>query len=145
MIVQAAYAGDLLYILSLTFSKISLLILLQLITPVKVQVHFILASEAAFLVWGLSALVAVAFQCQVPRVWATMSNQCFHTVSRTPDSCNMFYNLTSIQVAFWNYFGVTNIITEGILLLGPIVIIWNLQMPLVRKLVIFWCFAVRIW
>ncbi|CAD6581439.1 MAG: hypothetical protein ASARMPREDX12_000463 [Alectoria sarmentosa] len=77
--IWAAYAGDLLYILSLTFSKISLLALLKLLTP----------------------------------------------------------------IAFWNYFGVFNIVTEGTLVMLPIVIIWNVQMPLGRKLIIVWCFAVR--
>ena len=144
MTVQAAYAGDLLYILSLTFSKISLLILLRLITPVRLQGQFISALGAALLLWGLTALLAAAFQCQVPRVWEILGNQCFHVVSSRPDSFYTIHILISIQVSFWNYFGVTNIITEGILVVLPIIIFWNLQMPLVRKIMIVCCFAVRI-
>lgn len=52
--------------------------------------------------------------------------------------------LKSCQVAFWNSFGVINVITEGILVMLPVLIVWNLQMPLLRKLLIIWCFAVRI-
>ena len=144
MTVQAAYAGDLLYILSLTFSKISVLLLLRLITPVRLQIQFISALGATLLLWGLTALLAAAFQCQVPRVWGILSNGCFQMVFSRPKFFDMIHILIFTQVSFWNYFEVTNMITEGILVVLPIIIFWNLQMPWVRKMVIVWCFAVRI-
>lgn len=81
MRVQAAYAGDLLYILSLTFSKISLLMLLRLLTPVRKQINAISSLGTAIFLWSLASLLSAAFQCHTPRVWAFIGNQCFQKVS----------------------------------------------------------------
>ena len=73
-----------------------------------------------------------------------MSNQCFHMVFSRPDPFEIYNLLTPIQITFWSCFGVLNIVTESILVVLPMVIIWNVQMPLGRKAMIVWCFAVRI-
>ena len=126
------------------FSKFSALILLRLLTPVKLQIQLVSGLGATIILWGLTGLLAAAFQCRVPRVWETMSNQCFHTVFSGSYSFKIIDILTPIQITFWRCFGVLNIVTECILVMLPMLIIWNVQMPLGRKAVIVWCFAVRI-
>ena len=62
------------------FSKLSLIMLLRMITPVKRQLQLISGLGVTIALWGFSALVAAIFQCKVPRGWATLSIRCFHTV-----------------------------------------------------------------
>ena len=50
----------------------------------------------------------------------------------------------TLQIAFWTYFETVNIITDSMLVLLPLGIIWNLQARKARKAIIFGCFAVRI-
>lgn len=50
----------------------------------------------------------------------------------------------SRQIAFWSYFETVNIITDLMLILLPLSIVWGLQARKARKAIIFGCFAVRI-
>ena len=47
-------------------------------------------------------------------------------------------------MAFWTYFETVNIITDFMLVLLPLGIIWGVQARKARKAIIFGCFAVRI-
>lgn len=49
-----------------------------------------------------------------------------------------------IQVAFWNYVGVVNVLTDLPLLVLPVIIIWSVNVDLKRKVTVFGCFAPRI-
>ena len=50
----------------------------------------------------------------------------------------------TLQTAFWTYFETVNIITDVMLILLPLGIIWKLQARKARKAIIFGCFAVRV-
>ena len=76
-----AYISDLLYILSLTFSKFAVLLLIHRITPVNVHQLLISGTAVIALLWSLTGLLAAAFQCQVPRTWEVLQEKCFDQVS----------------------------------------------------------------
>lgn len=78
---QTAYAGDLLYILSLTFSKSAVLLLIHRITPVNVHQLLISGTAVITLLWSSTGLLAAAFQCQVPRTWEILQGKCVDQVS----------------------------------------------------------------
>lgn len=78
---QTAYAGNVFYILTLTLSKSSMIFLLKLLTPVKLQLNIINALGVATALWGISALFVAIFECHVPKVWASFNNRCINFVS----------------------------------------------------------------
>ncbi|MCJ1310347.1 hypothetical protein MMC25_004011 [Agyrium rufum] len=120
------YAGGLLYVLSLTFSKISIQLLLYSLTPVASHVCLALTLGALIVTWGVSAVFSAAFRCHTPLIWHTIGGQCFH------------------QNAFWTYFGISNIIIEATLVALPVVIIGSTQMPIQRKISIGVYFMTRL-
>ena len=77
---QTAYAGDILYILSLSFSKFAVLLLIHRITPVNAHQLLISGAAVISLLWSLTGLFAAAFQCQVPRIWEILEGKCFGQV-----------------------------------------------------------------
>ncbi|MCJ1246644.1 hypothetical protein MMC30_003853 [Trapelia coarctata] len=123
---KSTYAGDLLFVLSLMLSKVSILVFLKSLTPVEAHVRYIYGLGALIVVWSVISLLAAAFQCSLPKVWATLSPQCFN------------------QRAFWTYFGISNIATELLLIILPIFIIAPINASISRKLLIISCFSARI-
>ncbi|KKA18757.1 hypothetical protein T310_7279 [Rasamsonia emersonii CBS 393.64] len=77
-------------------------------------------------VWGVVSEFAVAFQCHLPKPWDYIHNTCFN------------------RVAWWNFFGVVNILTEAVLIIHPVVIVSPLRTTLGKKIGIVSCFAGRI-
>lgn len=77
---QTAYAGDILYIISLSFSKFAVLLLIHRITPVNAHQLLISGAAVISLLWSLTGLFAAAFQCQVPKIWEILEGKCFGQV-----------------------------------------------------------------
>ncbi|KAK0510420.1 hypothetical protein JMJ35_006852 [Cladonia borealis] len=123
---QTGYAGDLLFIINLCFAKISVLILLWTISPVRIHHRMAQIIGVIIIVWALTSEFVAAFQCSIPDTWASLGNNCIN------------------HNAFWTYFGVMNIITDAALVFLPLFIIKNLQMDGKRKFSIFCCFGARV-
>ena len=77
---QTAYACHILYILSLSFSKFAVLLLIHRITPVNAHQLLISGAAVISLLWSLTGLFAAAFQYQVPRIWEILEGECFGEV-----------------------------------------------------------------
>ncbi|MCJ1361828.1 hypothetical protein MMC16_000928 [Acarospora aff. strigata] len=123
---KAGYAADLSFIPTLCFAKISVHFLLRSITPVAYQRKLVLTIGATTLVWAVISELVAAFQCHLLSTWRYIDNKCID------------------RVAFWNYFGVLNILTDFPLLVLPLIVIWGVNVDLKRKIIIFGCFAPRI-
>lgn len=78
---KALYANDLLYILSLSLSKISVLELLQGLAVV--DKHKTIAKWTSYFVgiWTLAIIIPPLFRCSLPQVWNSQSNNCINMVS----------------------------------------------------------------
>ena len=77
---QAGYSSDLLLIMCLGVSKISILILLLQISPVILH-RTLAAMLGGFIVtWSISSLLASAFQCDLPSAWMIVEGRCFNQV-----------------------------------------------------------------
>ena len=63
---QAGYAADLLYIIALAISKLSILVLLWQTTPICVYRRMALAARSLVETWTLASFFAIVFQCSVP-------------------------------------------------------------------------------
>jgi hypothetical protein len=78
---QSTYAADLLYIVNLCLVKLSVIVLLHNITPVKFHKRLGLVLGIVTVLWALSAVFATAFQCRLPNPWMTIGNRCYSRVS----------------------------------------------------------------
>ncbi|KAI9881206.1 MAG: hypothetical protein M1830_007184 [Pleopsidium flavum] len=123
---RSGFAADLLYIANLCFAKLSVLLLLQSITPVALHKRSALAVEATTAFWAVTGEFVAAFQCHLPAPWKFIGNTCIN------------------RAAFWSYFGILNILLDLTLILLPLGIVWELKVDLKRKAVIIACFVPRI-
>jgi len=77
---KSEYSVDIFYILSLTLSKVSVLLLLQLITPVRTHIRVIYTLGCLILVWGITSFFVAVFQCKAPDVWQILGQNCINEV-----------------------------------------------------------------
>jgi len=123
---KTGYASDILYVISLGLSKVSVLFLLLQISPeMGHERRFLQANGVFVLVWALVGIFAAAFQCKTPETWQIIKGSC---VKRT---------------AFWDYFGITNIISEVLLIGFPIYVLLDVKLR-TQKLVLVGCFGSRV-
>ena len=118
---QAGYCSDILYIASMLVSKISILVLLNQITPMRMHKNFIFGVGGVILCWNLASLFAAAFQCRLPDPWRLFSPHCLDRV-RPKSSRSMTRNLTrlaDLSLEFfleilWHYQYTYRIFFDGI-------------------------------
>lgn len=126
-LMKASYANDLLYVLVLALTKLSILVFLNALTPVRLHKTVIWSLFGLMAAWGVSSLLVAAFQCHAPAVWDfSDSSRC---ISRR---------------AFWNFFDISNIVLDASLIVLPIIIVATLQAKIGSKALIMSCFASRI-
>ncbi|OCL01218.1 hypothetical protein AOQ84DRAFT_268980, partial [Glonium stellatum] len=123
---QSLYASSLLFIATVWLAKTAVAFQVRQLTPVPWQLHLTLGFAGFLSVWGLTALFVASFQCGLPHPYQMLGNRCFN------------------RAAFWDYFGVTNIITDLILILLPVNVLWKIQINRGRKAAILSCFASRL-
>ncbi|KAI9702963.1 MAG: hypothetical protein M1836_008177 [Candelina mexicana] len=125
---KTAYSSELLYIVTLFISKISVLMLLRQITfraiaPLHRRLVFILGSVLTM--WSVASAISSAFQCRLPTVWMVLGEDCFD------------------QFSFWMSYGVLNILTDAALIVLPIYAVWHVQLTVKERWIVVGCFALR--
>lgn len=80
ILMKGYYASNFLYIASLCFAKLSLIIYLYNIVVQRVQRRVVLGIGIFIAVWSLGSLIAVAFQCGLPKPWEMMTLHCYNSV-----------------------------------------------------------------
>jgi hypothetical protein len=78
---KVGYAASLLYIAALACAKVSTLTLLLALTPLAGHRKPIIMVAGLVVAWGVCALIASAFQCNLPHTWAYQTGKCFNQVS----------------------------------------------------------------
>lgn len=90
---KSQYAANLLFILTLVLAKLSGTMSLHSMAQ-RGQKMIIHGCEIIVGLWGFTAFLVAAFQCQLPLPWNYNNRQC---IDRT---------------AFWTYYSVANILTD---------------------------------
>ncbi|RAO66905.1 uncharacterized protein BHQ10_002917 [Talaromyces amestolkiae] len=125
-ITEAAMAANVLYVVSLALSKLSLLRLLVKISP-NLRHHQVMNGISLFVIlFTFISIFVVSFSCSVPKTWDYASGRC---INRT---------------VWWIVFDAYNIITEAALIFMPLYIIGLVQWPISRKVVVSTPFVLRI-
>jgi hypothetical protein len=83
---KALYVSELFYVLTLCLAKLSLIVLLYFLSQLTSHRPKVLATGGAIVIWALTSIFAVSFQCRTPDVWNIVSGSCIDTVSLAYDS-----------------------------------------------------------
>jgi len=75
------YASELLYISSLCFSKLSIIVLFYNVVVLRTHRFFVFGFGICIFTWSVASAAAVALQCELPKPWEMMTLRCFNTVS----------------------------------------------------------------
>ena len=126
VLLQAEYAGCMLYLANMGCSRISVCFLVKKILPGERATRFMWYLTIFSMLWVLSGIFVTAFPCSVPRPW------------------DFFRGSGCINVKTWiNYVGISNIIIEVIVVSVPL-FVWNLRLSAGKKVSISLVFLSRL-
>ncbi|KAI1084205.1 hypothetical protein F5B20DRAFT_524031 [Whalleya microplaca] len=123
---KSYYAANVLFIASQALSKLSAIFFIRVISPITLHRALSWVLTVATLVWALTSIPILLFQCNTPKIWSLLTNDCIN------------------QGSMWNYINVVNILLDVCLIWFSITVVWKLQTRLKRKVVVSSCFATRI-
>ncbi|KAI2635819.1 hypothetical protein GGS26DRAFT_589485 [Hypomontagnella submonticulosa] len=115
---KAGYARDLLFLLCLGFSKLSVYESMRALSPNRSHLRWAHVVGAFVVIWAVTSFLGTAFQCGIHGPWDRSSTVCFN------------------QDAFLRYVYSISILTDAILIAFPIAIIYPLHMALMLRLAI---------
>ncbi|KAF7889638.1 uncharacterized protein EAF02_002053 [Botrytis sinoallii] len=125
-ILKAEYSASILYIASLFFAKMSIVMFIHDFTPIAAERIATKVLGIVISLWAITSILAVAFQCRSSKVWDSISGECFN------------------QIAFWNYSAIVNIVTDASIILLITFIALHIQTTWSRKLTLICIFGTRI-
>ncbi|CAG8271582.1 unnamed protein product [Penicillium olsonii] len=123
---KAEYAATILFIASISCSKLSLIIFIRNLTPASLDRRVALALGAFIGIWAVVSIFTASFQCHLPQTWNYMGSTCFD------------------RTAWWNYLGVANILSEGGIIAQALLVIIRIQTNVSRKASLSSVFLIRI-
>ncbi|KAJ6790134.1 hypothetical protein PWT90_05309 [Aphanocladium album] len=122
---KCMYAANVLYIVTLGVTKISACMTVMNVAPLDRR-RGIFSVMALIVLWAVSAVVTVLFQCQVSAPWNFMTGKCV--------------NLP----VFWTYFEILNIATDLATISAIVELIWNIQAQRAMKSLVGFIFGSRL-
>ncbi|THC94027.1 hypothetical protein EYZ11_006499 [Aspergillus tanneri] len=122
---KLTYTAQLLFILVLSLSKISTVNLILSINPSERIQQCCLITQIGVGLWTLFALFGLAFQCSPP-YWEYSATRCVGNGA-------ILYPVT-----------ITNMVLDAAVVVIPVVMLWNVQMPKIRRVKISAAFASRL-
>ncbi|KAH6629213.1 hypothetical protein C7974DRAFT_183164 [Boeremia exigua] len=125
-IMKGHYASELLYILSLCFSKLSIIVLFYNVVVVRTHRFFVCGFGVCIIAWSVASVTAVALQCKLPRPWEMMTLNCFNTR------------------IFWVAYCAIDMSTELFIVMLSVDLVAHLRVRMSRKLAVVACFAPRL-
>ncbi|KAF2741880.1 hypothetical protein M011DRAFT_413696, partial [Sporormia fimetaria CBS 119925] len=125
-LMKGFYASDFLYIATLCFTKLSLVVYFHNIIVQRPLRRAVLGLGIFTLVWGVASLAAVAFQCELPSPWRIMTLNCYN------------------KGFFWIVFCIIDMTTDVSIIMLSVNLVAYLHVKLSEKVVVVACFAPRI-
>ncbi|KAI1204757.1 uncharacterized protein F4807DRAFT_446104 [Annulohypoxylon truncatum] len=123
---KSFYAANVLSVASQAMSKLSLVFYIRVLSPINLHRASCWVLMGATLLWMLTSVILLLFQCSSPTFWDFITNWCIN------------------RLAIWYYINVVNILIDICLIVLPVTVVWKLQTQFKRKLVVISCFTTRI-
>jgi hypothetical protein len=138
------YTSEFLYISSICFSKLPLLVLFYTVVSAQRTHRRVVLGFGFFIVaWSIASIVAVAFQCELPRPWEIMTLQCFNTVSILQRLGSHGMGANTGQRLFWVVYCIIDMSTEICIIMVSLNMVVYLRLRSSRKIAVVACFAPR--
>lgn len=123
---QFNYAGQLLSIGALLFSRLSVSALIEALRPGQAVILANRICAVLILCWGITSFFALAFQCSLPNPWLfNPRNTCIHRFA-------LYASLDAIAM-----------ITDLTLIVVPVFVMRKVQVPLTKRATVILLFALR--
>ncbi|ORY16635.1 hypothetical protein BCR34DRAFT_97286 [Clohesyomyces aquaticus] len=119
------YAATILYILTIGLSKFSITTFFSRLTCTTLHKVVVVILSAVIVCWTIATTLGVLFQCELPHPWEVFTGKCIPLLP------------------YWVSVGVIDILTDLVMIILPIHIIWDLQMAPSKKSVVMFIFAIR--
>ncbi|KAI0020709.1 hypothetical protein F4780DRAFT_740544 [Xylariomycetidae sp. FL0641] len=123
--IKAGYARDVLLLLSLGFAKLSVCSSFFVLSPNQQHRRMTLALGVVIVLWTTSSVLSTAFECGIQGPWHPENATCIN------------------RNAFLTFVGITNILTDAVLIAVPMAIIMPLRMALKTRLTVIGFYWVR--
>jgi hypothetical protein len=79
---QGYYASEIVYVVAIGFAKLSILVVIYNVVVMQRMIRrAVIAFGIVVSAWTMASLVAIAFQCDLPRPWETVRSRCSNAVS----------------------------------------------------------------
>ncbi|ETN42761.1 uncharacterized protein HMPREF1541_01919 [Cyphellophora europaea CBS 101466] len=121
-----AYLSQLLTLCGLFCAKLAVSRLIVAIRPQRTYRRICFVLEIVMLMWLISSIFTVGFQCQLPQPWLLSNDRCIDLV------------------VLHRYVGAMNILTDVVLVVLPAPIVYPLQLERDKKSLVIALFATRI-
>ncbi|KAK8231373.1 hypothetical protein HDK77DRAFT_485580 [Phyllosticta capitalensis] len=123
---QLVYSANILFVASLTLSKVATSQLLERLTPRRPRILTSYATSAFTLLWGSAFVLTVSITCKPSRPWELDNDRC------------------SNWSQIWDAFGALGLFIEVVLVASPAALLAGIKMPLSSKLTVFTGFSFRL-
>lgn len=123
---KAEYSATILFIASICFSKLSLLVFIRNLTPASLDRRFAFVLGILIGLWTIAGILTAMFQCNVPQTWNYLYGACFD------------------RSTWWNFLCATNIVSEGGIIGQALLVIVRIQTDFSRKAGLSSVFLIRI-
>jgi hypothetical protein len=76
------YASEIVYVAAIGFAKLSILVLFyNIVVTQRIVRRAVTSFGVVVLAWTVASVIAIAFQCGLPRPWGISGSRCFNLVS----------------------------------------------------------------
>ncbi|KAI0019383.1 hypothetical protein F4780DRAFT_780424 [Xylariomycetidae sp. FL0641] len=123
---KAGYVRDLLFLLCLALSKLSVCESLRALSPDRAHRRWSYVLGLVIILWGTTSFFVTAFQCGDHGPWEVEATECID------------------RRAFLEYVNITSVLTDVGLLALPFVIVYPLQMAMRLRLIVLFFFSMRV-
>jgi hypothetical protein len=131
-------------VLTIVAAKGSLLVSLTSVTPIASHRVMMYTTSIVTLLWGLSAVFLIAFQCPSPQRWDITNPNCMDLVSRTNIAVSLALHANMVQRAVRSYNALMNIVTDLALAIVPTLMVLPLQITPEKRFTLITGFWSRI-
>ncbi|KAE8389054.1 hypothetical protein BDV23DRAFT_194702 [Aspergillus alliaceus] len=123
---KSQYAANILFIATMCCSNLALVMFIRNLTPTTLDRRFALGLGAFIVLWTITGIFTAAFQCRMPDTWNYLQAKCFDLI------------------AWWNYLGTTNILSEAGIIAQALLVIVRVQADVHKKAVLASVFLFRV-
>ncbi|KAF2471004.1 uncharacterized protein BDR25DRAFT_368735 [Lindgomyces ingoldianus] len=119
------YVATILYVLTVGVSKFSIAMFLSRLACARMHKVVVVTLSGIIICWTTAATFGVSFQCELPRPWEVFTGKCIPLLP------------------FWISVGAVDVLTDLVMVVLPIHIVWDLQMAPSKKAVVIFIFTLR--